>query len=247
MIYRGRTKDIVFEFSPSTGEIKGVIILCEGLPAVPKQKELISFLSSRNYFIVYPRYKGTWESNGKFLSESPVNDLEEIMNLLKKREITELYSNKTFSIDTDNIIIIGSSLGGSIALSCSKNNLASKIVVFSPIVNFSAHNDKNQEQDLIWLEKFVRKAFGMGYRYKREDWVNMTKGLIFNPPQEIEKDRAKDILVIFGKQDTEIDFKKIENYTEKNKIETICLKDEGHLSFSKISQEIWDKVFDWLK
>lgn len=246
MIYRGRTKDIVFEFSPSAGKPKGVIILCEGLPSVPKQKELISFLSSHDYFIVYPRYKGTWESNGKFLSESPINDVEEIMNLLKNGEITELYSNKTFSIDSDNIILIGSSLGGSIALTCSNNNLVSKIVVFSPIVNFSTHNDNNQEQDLIWLEKFIRKGFGMGYRYKREDWVNMTKGLIFNPPQEIEKDKGKDILVVYGQQDMEIDFKKIENYTERNNIKKICLKDEGHLSFSKISQEIWNKVFNWL-
>lgn len=247
MIYRGRVKDIVFEFSPSVGKPKGIIILCEGLPSVPKQKELISFLSSNDYFIVYPRYKGTWESNGEFLSESPVDDIEEIIDLLKKRELTELYSNKTFSVDTDNIFLIGSSLGGSVALSCSKNNLVSKIVVFSPIVNFLTHNDNNQEQDLIWLEQFISVAFGMGYRYKKENWINMTKGLIFNPPQEIKKDREKEILVVYGQQDVAIDFKKIKNYTEKNNIKTICLKDEGHLSFTKISQEIWNKVFDWLK
>lgn len=240
-------KDIIFEFSPqSDGKMRGVIIVCDGLPSMPKQKELISYLASRGFFVIFPRYRGTWESGGEFLKASPTKDIEEVINLLKQGKITELYAGRTFDVKKEKVYLIGSSFGGTVALSLLNNRSVSKIVALSPIVNIKRHNDKKKEQDLVWLGGFIKRAFGEGYRFNDKNWEKMILGEIFNPPQKIAPKRAKDILILYDKSDSEIDYRKIEDYALKNGIEIIAWENIGHLSFSKLPKEAWNKIIDWL-
>ncbi len=245
IIYRSKIKDIIFEFSPSE-ENKGVVIICDGLPSVPKQKELMLDFSNRGFFVIYPRYRGTWESGGEFLKESPAEDIKDVINLIKTGKISELYAGKEFEIKNKNISLIGSSFGGAIALSLADNEDVSKIVVLSPVVDFSKHNDNNNEQNLIWLGDFIKKAFGQGYRFNDENWQKMTKGEIFNPLQKLDKEKSKKILILYDKSDESIDYNKIENYSSKNGIKTIEVQNIGHLSFSKLSEEMKNEISDWL-
>ena len=245
IIYRSKIKDIIFEFSPSE-ESRGVVIVCDGLPSVPKQKELLSDLSSLGFFVIYPRYRGTWESGGEFLKESPTEDIKDVIDLIKKGKITELYADKEFEIKNKNIYLIGSSFGGVIALSLAENEDVSKVVVLSPVVDFSKHNDNNNEQDLVWLGSFIKKAFGQGYRFSNENWHKMTKGEILNPSQELDKEKSEKVLILYDKSDESIDYNKIENYSFKNNIKTIEVKNIGHLSFSKLSEEMKNEINNWL-
>ena len=93
-IYRGRINEIIFEFTPPQKSSQGVIIICDGLPSVPNRKELMTILADKGFVVVFPRYKGTWESDGEFLKESPVKDIEEILQVIKTGTIVELYANK---------------------------------------------------------------------------------------------------------------------------------------------------------
>jgi len=246
IIYRSKIKDIIFEFSPSE-ENKGVVIVCDGLPSVPKQKEMISDFSSRGFFVIYPRYRGTWESDGEFLKESPAEDIKDVIDLIKTGKITELYADKEFEIENKNIYLMGSSFGGAVALSLAENEDVSKMVALSPVIDFSRHNNDGSEQDLIWLGGFIRKAFGQGYRFSDENWQKMTKGEIFNPPQKLDKEKSEKILVLYDKSDESIKSDKIEDYCSANNIKTIEIKDIGHLSFSKISEEIKSEINNWFK
>ncbi|MFH0803728.1 MAG: YqiA/YcfP family alpha/beta fold hydrolase [Candidatus Tagabacteria bacterium] len=248
IIYRSKIKDIIFEFTPpESEEKKGVIIICDGLPSVPKQKDLMSYFSSQGFFVIYPRYSGTWESDGEFLKESPTKDIEDIINLIKTGKIIELYADKEFNIESGGIYLIGSSFGGAVALSLAESKNISKVVALSPIVDFKRHNNQGGEQDLNWLSGFILKAFGQGYRFDNSNWKKMIKGEIFNPPQELKlkKETSMKILILYDKSDESVDYKKIKDYSSKNGIKTIETENIGHLSFSKLSDEIKNKIIDW--
>ncbi|HET8574674.1 MAG TPA: hypothetical protein VFM02_00690 [Candidatus Paceibacterota bacterium] len=243
MIYRGRCNEIIFEFSlPSTP--KGNIVLCEGLPGVPKQKEIISNLNKRGYSVFYPRYRGTWESGGEFLTKSPAEDIGLLIELLKTGSVQDLYAEKNFSVNGP-IYIVGSSFGGSVALSLVGRSGIAKVVAFSPIVDFPLHNFNHTEQDLLWLKTFIRRAFHMAYRFSDENWDKMVKGELFNPKQK--STQPKNTLIVYDISDHEVDSVKIEEYSRKNNIQTIVTESIGHLSFSKIPQEAWDKVCEFLE
>lgn len=246
IIYRGRTDGIIFEFLPPENKAKGVIMICEGMPSVPKQKELLSLLAENGYFVIFPRYRGTWESGGQFLKESPAEDVRQIIKLIKSGKVAELYAGKELEVLQKPIFLLGSSFGGSVALVFANDNSIDKIVAFSPIINFKRHNDGGNEQDLFWLGNFLHDAFGEAYRFQDEDFKRLIGGDLFNPPEEISPERAKKILILYDKSDREIDYKKIDAYAKKNSITTIGSENIGHLSFSKIPQETWLRIFEWL-
>lgn len=244
MIFRGRFDDIVFEFGIS-GQSRGMIVVCDGLPSVPKQKDLLTRLNAVGFDAFYPRYRGTWESGGEFLARSPALDIADFVGFLKKGTVTELYKNATFQI-TGPVSIVGSSFGGTIALALTDNPRIEKIVAFSPVVDLVSHNSGGNEQDLGWLDGFISRAFGNGYRYKSDDWKVMMAGSLFNAPASISSERAKDILIAYDRSDGTVDHKKITDYCTKNSIKNIVSENEGHLNFSTIPESIWSQVFDFL-
>lgn len=238
VIYRGRTNEIVFEFVPPEGEQKGVAVLCDGIPSVPKQKELLAYLSRKGLFVVFPRYRGTWESGGSFLADPPENDIEKVTELISKRSIIELYAAKEFSLPETPIYLIGSSFGGAVALSLVHNPKISKIIAFSPLITFST--------ELYQLEHFIRVGFGEGYRFTNDNWKRMASGKLFSPPAKINTARRESILVVYDFSDATIDPKTIETYVKENNIAVMKTNGIGHLSFSKIPQETWEDAIKWL-
>lgn len=245
MIHRGRVNNIIFEFSLAEKPFCNVI-LCEGLPSVPKQKELIIFLNSKGCNVFFPRYGGTWESGGEFLAKSPTEDIFTLVQHLKNGEVTELYGNKTFNTNYP-INLIGTSFGGAVALSLLPRDDIHKVVAFSPIVDFKSHNSKGNEQDLHQLKTFMQIAFGFAYRFSDQNWSEMLRGDLFNPPQEIRVGREKDVLIIYDTTDKDIDANKISKYVAKKNISTITTNLIGHLSFSKIPHELWQEVINFLR
>jgi alpha-beta hydrolase superfamily lysophospholipase len=244
MIYRGRTNEIIFEFSiPETP--KGTIILCDGFPSVPKQKELMNQLRVQGYAAVYPRYQGTWESGGEFLAKSPTDDINSMVDLIKKGAVTELYANKQFML-IGPVYVLGSSFGGSIALCLTDNPAIDKIVSLSPIVDFKTHNKNSNEQNLLWLKSFIQQAFNMSYRFSDENWSKMVAGGLFNPPQKFESERTSHILIAYDLSDKEVNHNSVIRYCTQNSINTVATENVGHLSFSKIPDSLWKRISDFL-
>ena len=87
MMFRARfASDIVTEFLPPAraGKIQKVIILCDGMPSIPRKQPLAEFLSTKGYWVFYPRYRGSWESGGEFLGRSPHLDILDVISGLSK-------------------------------------------------------------------------------------------------------------------------------------------------------------------
>src|SRR5271169_2690380 len=109
-------RDIVTEFlPPARRKIQRVIILCDGMPSIPRKQPLAEFLSTKGYWVFYPRYRGGWESGGEFLQRSPHLDILDVIDGLQ-REIRELAFGKRFRVQADEVFVIGGSFGGTAAL-----------------------------------------------------------------------------------------------------------------------------------
>src|SRR5689334_21135528 len=120
-MYRARfAKEIVSEFLPPAKKRKKerVIILCDGMPSVPRKQPLATALSEKGYWVLYPRYRGAWESDGIFLARSPHLDILDIISELPKGWREAAFGHK-FSVNPDEIFVIGGSFGGATALLCS--------------------------------------------------------------------------------------------------------------------------------
>src|SRR5258707_14482281 len=110
-------RDIVTEFFPPMrrGKQQRAIILCDGMPSIPRKQPLAEFLAAKGYWVFYPRYRGAWESGGEFLARSPHLDILDVMDELPKG-VNELAFGKRFELSPDEIFVIGGSFGGGAAI-----------------------------------------------------------------------------------------------------------------------------------
>ena len=93
-IPRTRFGDIVAEFLPPKGKRKKVreriVIVYGGMPGSPSKKSLLEFFSRKGFWIISPRYRGSWESGGEFLKYSPETDVGIALSHIAKKGIKNL-------------------------------------------------------------------------------------------------------------------------------------------------------------
>src|ERR1022692_1712482 len=124
-MFRTRFKrDVVTEFLAPTrpGKRQRAIVLCDGMPSIPRKQPLAEFLSGKGYWVFYPRYRGAWESGGEFLARSPHLDILDVIGGLA-REFRELAFGRQFRLELDGIGGVGTlgdeafvKLGGPLAI-----------------------------------------------------------------------------------------------------------------------------------
>ncbi len=222
MVYRSRVGEIVFEFTMPQKRQKGIVFILNGMPSVPKLSDLLETLAANGYVAIFPRYKGTWESAGIFLAESPVNDVKLLCDeILKKKTITELYAYKKFKIASKNMMLVGSSFGGAIALCGASWPSVKKVIALSPVVNWKSSPDTATLQATERLKSFLKFA----------------NGTLFAPPETLPENVSKKITIVFDESDKTTPPKEIIDYAKTNKIALKKKTGLGHISFSKFPPE----------
>jgi alpha-beta hydrolase superfamily lysophospholipase len=61
-MFRARfARDIVAEFLPPSRPRKKqrVILLCDGMPSIPRKQPLVEFLAKKGFWTFYPRWRGS--------------------------------------------------------------------------------------------------------------------------------------------------------------------------------------------
>jgi pimeloyl-ACP methyl ester carboxylesterase len=81
------------------------------MPSIPRKQPLAEFLAAKGFWVIYPRYRGAWESGGHFLEKSPDEDILDIIDVLPKG-IEEIAFGRRFRLSPDQIFVIGGSFGG---------------------------------------------------------------------------------------------------------------------------------------
>jgi alpha/beta superfamily hydrolase len=231
-----------------------LVINCSGLPGQPENYELFSYLTQKGFVCVHPKYEGTWESEGKFLDHSPVDDLRTVINYIIESHVLEsAYDGSLIKLEFNNIFLMGSSFGGSVALVTAANsNDVMGVVSIAPVTDFTKQGkgDSN-EQDLAYLGKFLKKGFGRAYNLDLDDWSKLLNGNIdLNPVDHVESLLRKNVLLIHGEADKTISIYKTKDFfkrIENDKSKLICIPDTGHLSFYHLrSAGYLDRISEWI-
>src|SRR6185312_10653699 len=147
-MFRTRFKqEIVAEFLPparSRGKQR-VILLCDGMPSIPRKQQTVEFLSQSGFWVFYPRWRGAWESGGQFLKISPAQDLTDILDELP-RSFRETAFGRRFKVAPDEVFVIGGSFGGAAALLASLDARVTRVVANCPVVDWKILDEEQEKE-----------------------------------------------------------------------------------------------------
>lgn len=232
-------KEIVCEFLPPARKSLKAVILCGGMPAYPAKKDLAIFLAKKGFWVFLPRYRGSWESGGKFLKKSPHKDIIDIIDELAKG-FKSLWDGKIYKVKPARIYLIGSSFGGAAVLLASQDSRVVKVMAFSPVIDWRV---ESKEEPVDFMAKFVKLAFGNGYRFSQKDWNKLKTGKFYNPMSVARKIDGNKIFIIAAKDDKIVPIRPAKNFAKITKCKILLLKKGGHLSMSYLAKPRFYKKF----
>ena len=242
-------KQIVAEFLPPARRSKAqkVILLCDGMPSIPHKQPLVEFLAQKGYWVFYPRYRGTWESDGQFLAQSPEQDLIDVLDGLGG-EVREVAFGQRFHLKPDSIFVIGGSFGGAAAILASLDARVTRVVANCPVVDWSVlEEEQEMETSNPSYAAYIREAFGNAYRLNESDWTKLRAGKFFNPIQRIHELTPGKILMFHAKDDPYIPWRQVSAFAARAGIRLKLLARGGHLSTSETVRKHWAQIRRFLE
>ncbi|MCF6276417.1 MAG: prolyl oligopeptidase family serine peptidase [Candidatus Magasanikbacteria bacterium] len=236
--------EIIAEFLPPKHNSDKIVILCDGLPTLPNKKKLLKFFSKKGFWVFHLRYRGTWESGGEFLQNSPEQDVLDIIDELPKG-FKDGWNGDKYKVNPKEVCVVGSSFGGATALMCARSDLVKKVVAFSPLVDWT---EPSEEEPLDKFVEQIKNSFYNAYRSTDKNWQKLLTGKFFNPINHINEIDGKKVLVFHAKDDKIINFNPVQNFCKKIGATFILKKKGGHFSLSKLMRfGFWWKVRKFLK
>ncbi len=172
--------DIVAEVLFPTKQTGKVAVIANGAPSSPCKKERLLFLADRGYVVVFPRYRGTWESTGSFLEHSPAKDIRDvILELTKKKAITDVATGKAYPVRVLAVHLFGNSFGGPAVLLNTDLSIVKKVIAISPVLDWSK---LGEAEPFDFFVQFSQDGFGGAYRSKNKtDWYKLRDTDFYNP------------------------------------------------------------------
>lgn len=89
------------------GERHPLAILLHGFPGNTTNHDIGQSLRRMGFVVMNPFYRGAWGSDGYYTFSGKIEDIEVVANWARREEIAEKYR-----IDTENVFLIGHSMGG---------------------------------------------------------------------------------------------------------------------------------------
>lgn len=245
MIFRTRFKnEIVAEFLLPVRPRKKqkVIILCDGMPSIPRKQPLMEFLSDKGYWTFYPRYRGAWESGGEFLQHSPHKDILDVLDELPKG-FCELAFGKRFALKPDEIFVIGGSFGGAAAILASLDDRVKKVIANCPVVDWRilATEEKAETSNPNYAA-YIREAFGNGYRLSDKNWQKLRGGKFYNPASHVGEIKPAKIMIFHAKDDPYVPYKSVRDFAAQTGVKLNSLARGGHVSTDYIVRKYWERI-----
>lgn len=244
-MFRTRFKNqIVTEFLPPARarNAQKVIILCDGMPSIPRKQPLAEFLSKKGYWVFYPRYRGAWESDGEFMEHSPHEDILEVIDELPKG-VKDLAFGQKFSLSPDKIFVIGGSFGGTAAILCSLDHRVTRVIANCPVVDWSilAKSEKAETSNKSYAA-YIREAFGNGYRLSDKNWKKLHGGKFYNPTHHLSEIDPAKIMMFHAKDDPYVPWRSVDRFARKTGVKLKLLARGGHLRTEFIIQKYWPQI-----
>ena len=249
-MFRARFKrEIVTEFLPPvrTPKTHRVIVICDGMPSIPRKQPLGEFLSAKGYWVFYPRYRGAWESGGEFLRTSPHLDILDVIDELAK-EFRELAFGRRFRLTPDEMFVIGGSFGGTAALLASMDPRVRKVVANCPVVDWKIlPREQKEETSNPNYAAYIRQAFGHGYRLSDRNWRKLTEGEFFNPTYHADEIDGGKIMMFHAQDDPYVPYRTVEKFARRTAAKLRLFRRGGHLSTDMIVRKYWLQIREFFQ
>jgi len=242
-----RTKfagDILTEFLPPSRRTKQqrVIILCDGMPSIPRKQPLAEFLAAKGYWVFYPRYRGAWESGGRFLARAPHLDILDVVDGIQS-QFREIAFGRRFRVRADEVFVIGGSFGGAAALLCSLDSRVKKVVANCPVVDWSIlSGEQKKETSNPSYAAYIREAFGLAYRLSDRNWKKLNDGKFYSPIYRVGQMNAEKIMMFHAQDDPFVPWRTVAKFARLSGAKLALLRRGGHLSTDMIVREYWGKI-----
>jgi len=244
-MFRTRFKnEIVAEFLPPlrAGKKQKLIILCDGMPSIPRKQSLSEFLSSKGFWVIYPRYRGAWESGGEFLRKSPHQDFLDVLDELPG-DLEDIAFGQRFQLAPDQIFVIGGSFGGAAAILLSLDFRVTRVVANCPVVDWSIlHDAEKAETSNPNYADYIRQAFGNGYRLSDANWKKLRKGTFYNPWHHRNEIDGSKVLLFHAKDDPNVPYARTREFAEITGSKLKTLQRGGHISTDYITRKYWREI-----
>lgn len=237
-------KQIVAEFLPPARRRKAdrVVVLCDGMPGMPRKQPLAEFLSRKGYWVFYPRYRGAWESDGQFLARSPHEDILDVIGELPKG-VTELSFGKKYLLNPNEIFVIGGSFGGAASILCSLDRRVKRVIANCPVVDWSILRESEKaETSNPSYAAYIRQAFGNGYRLSERNWKKLYSGTFYNPMHHVAEIDPLKLMMFHAKDDPYIPWQTVDRFAKRTGAKLKLLQRGGHLGTEMIVQKYWVQI-----
>lgn len=225
-----KSNNIFFEYVLSSTPGKRAVIVLIGVPAQPKHYNIFDWFTKEGFDVFFPRYEGTWESDGVFLSPSPTAGINQFIESIHKGIMLD---DKMYC--TDNVYIFGSSFGGGVALALDDTPHLKKVCAVSPVVSYS------QVKGIETLGAYLQTNFPNGYRFRPEEWEKLIHDDLYCPLKETKLPSHK-IMLVAGKNDDQIMFSDLKQYAVDKGINNYLVEETGHITPSRVSQDLFAKI-----
>ena len=242
-------RDIVTEFLPPgrAAKIRRAIILCDGMPSMPRKQPLAEFLSAKGYWVFYPRYRGAWESGGEFLERSPHLDISDVIGGLS-REFRELAFGRRFRVAADEVFVIGGSFGGAAALLCSLDPRVKKVIANCAVVDWSIlGREQKKETSNPSYVAYIRSAFGNGYRLSDRNWKKLSGGKFYNPAYHAQEITAAKVMMFHAEDDPYVPYRSVVKFARATGVKLKLFKRGGHLSTDLMVRNYWPQIREFFE
>jgi pimeloyl-ACP methyl ester carboxylesterase len=244
-MFRTRFRDeIVAEFLPPSRprKMQKLIILCDGMPSIPRKQPLSEFLATRGYWVLYPRYRGAWESDGQFLEKSPHEDILDIIDDLPK-EIEERAFGQRFQLSPQQIFVIGGSFGGAAAILASLHPRVQRVIANCPVVDWEilGHSERLETTNESYAA-YIREAFGNGYRLSDANWEKLQSGIFYSPWHHRRDITASKIMIFHPENDPHVPYEGSWRFAEFTGVRLKSLRSGGHIRTDYIVRRYWTEI-----
>ena len=244
-MFRTRFKnEILAEFLPPARARKKqqLIILCDGMPSIPRKQSLAEFIAQQGYWVIYPRYRGAWESDGEFLARSPHEDILDILNEFSC-EMEEIAFGERFHLAPDRIFVIGGSFGGAAAILLSLDSRIKRVFANCPVVDWSilAKAEKAETSKKNYAE-YIRQAFGSAYRLSDANWRKLYSGDFYNPWHHRNQIDGTKVLLCHAMDDPNVPYERTRQFAGITGAKLKSLRRGGHISTDYVTRKYWSQI-----
>ncbi len=237
-------QDIVAEVALPKNHKGSAVVICSGMPSTPGKGYYLQWLAARGFMAVFPRYRGTWESSGQFLRESPEKDIRNVVDGLF-RGFINVKDHRRLKPSIQRLYLFGASFGGPAAILASRDNRVTKAIALSPVIDWT---QEGPEESLASLERFMREGFGEAFRYRKGDWKKLRRGSFYSPWHEKKTVSGKKLMLIHAQDDHVVPWRPTAKFAEATDSRLLLLKRGGHFgSSSVIEPHLWKVVSKFLR